>query len=214
MALTDVLSGAINLARTLTGPTRSEDVVAIRAGFAPVFSAARPMAASVYEFADLMEHPLETGAGIADHIVHQPVEIEMPLVCVGAAAYRATYAALRGAYLSGQLLTVTTRTGSYPNMVIADMPHEETAQQFDAISIRIRLREARFVTPQSQLAPAQAQNPAQASTVNRGTQQTAASTPATAARASSAASASSAATTPGAPVPRPSLAYQAVYGGA
>lgn len=214
MALTDVLFGAANLARTLTGPTRSEDVVAIRAGFAPLFNAARPMAASVYEAADLMEHPLETGAVITDHIVHQPVEIELPVVCVGAAAYRATHAAVRGAYLSGQRLTVTTRTGSYPDMVIADMPHEETAQQFDAISIRIRLREARFVTPQSQLAPAQVKTPAQASTVNRGTQQTTASKPATAARATSTASASSAATTPGAPVSRPSLAYQAIYGGA
>lgn len=213
MSLTDILTGATSLARSITGPTRAADVVAVTAGgFVPVFGAARPMAASVYEFADLMEHPLETGAVIADHIVHQPIEIELPLMCVGEAAYRSTYATIKTAFLAGTLLTVTTRTGSYSSMAIADMPHEETAGQFDAVAIRVRLREAKFVTPRSELAPAQVKSPQQASTVNRGSQQTTATKPATAARATTTATASSATATPGAAPSRPSLAYQAVYG--
>jgi hypothetical protein len=197
MAITDIITGAASFARGLITPTRAIDVVAITgSGFAPMFGAARPLTASVYEFADIMEHPLETGALIADHIVFQPVEIELPLLCVGEFEYRSTYAALRGTFNAGTLLTIRTRTGSYPNMVIIDLPHDETPDQFDAVSIRVRLREARFVTPKTGLAPAQVKNPAQASTVNRGAQQTGAANAPTAARATSSFSQSAAAPPP------------------
>jgi hypothetical protein len=184
MALTDILSGAINLGRSLISPSKAVDVVAITgAGFVPLFSAARPLTASVYEFADVMEHPLETGSVIADHIVFQPIEIELPLLCVGEAAYRSTYAAIRTVYSAGTLLTIRTRTGSYPNMVITDLPHDETPDAFNAIAIRLRLREARLVAPQSGLSQSQVANPANSSTANRGTQQTTAANATTAARA-------------------------------
>lgn len=172
MAITDIITGAALVARSLLTPTRAVDVVAITAGFVPMFSAARPLTASVYEFADLMEHPLETGAVISDHIVFRPTEIELPLICPGELAYRSTYAAIRQTFKSGTLLTVVTRTGSYPNMVISDLPHDETATEFDAITIRLRLREANFVTPKTGLSSDQVKDPKQASTVNRGSQQT------------------------------------------
>lgn len=191
MALQDVLSGAVNLARSALTPTKAMDVVAITgAGFAPMFTAARPLTASVTELADIMEHPLETGAVIADHIVFQPVEIDLPLLCVGEFAYRSTYAALRATFQAGTLLTVRTRTGSYPNMVITDLPHEETPEVFDGIAIRLHLREARFVTPKTELAQDQVKNPAQASTVTKGAQQTSAPNTAAATKAADAASSS------------------------
>lgn len=179
MAITDVITGALTAAKSLLIPTKAVDVVAITgAGFLPLFSLARPLTASVFELADLMEHPLETGAVIADHIVFRPVEVELPLLCVGEVAYRSTYAAIRATFNAGTLLTIRTRTGSYPNMVISDLPHDETPNEFDAISIRLRLREARFVTPKTGLSQDQVQDPKQASTTNRGSQQT--TTPSTA----------------------------------
>ena len=184
MAITDILAGAISFGQSLIIPTRAIDVVAITgAGFSPMFSAARPLTASVYELADLMEHPLETGAVIADHIVFRPIEIELPLLCVGEIAYRSTYAAIRSTFNSGTLLTIRTRTGSYSNMVISDLPHDETADEFDAISIRLRLREARFVQPKTGLSQEQVQDPNQASTANRGSQQTTAANASTSAKA-------------------------------
>lgn len=170
MALTDVLSGAVNLARSLLTPSKAVDVVAITSsGFLPLFSSARPLTASVYEFADVMEHPLETGAVIADHIVFKPVEIELPLLCVGEVAYRSTYAAIRATFAAGTLLTIRTRTGSYPNMVITDLPHDELPDAFDAISIRLRLREARFVTPETEAGGTQNRGAQQTSTANAST---------------------------------------------
>lgn len=206
MALTDVLSGAASLAFSLLRPSVAVDVVAIMGpGFSPMFSAARPLTASVYEDAKLMEHPLETGAVIADHIVFNPTEIDLPMACVGELAYRSTYATIRGAFNAGTLLTVRTRTGVYSNMVIMEIPHEETPNAFDAITMRIRLREARFVTPKTGLAPAQVQDPAQSSTVNRGNQQTTAATAPQAAQASSTMSQSGAGP---APSPQGSTLYQ------
>lgn len=187
MAITDIITGATSFARGVIKPTLASDIVAITAGgFVPVFSAARPLTASVYEFADLMEHPLETGAVIADHIVFHPIEIELPLLCVGEVAYRSTYAAIRATFKAGTLLTIRTRTGSYPNMVISDLPHYETPDQFDAIAIRLRLREAHFVSPKTGLSSSQVKNPSQASTVNRGAQQTSAVNESQASKASSA----------------------------
>lgn len=173
MAITDVIFGAASIAQSLIRPTKAVDVVAITgAGFTPMFTEARPLTASVYELADIMEHPLETGAVIADHIVFKPIEIELPLVCVGEIAYRSTYALIRSTFLAGTLLTIRTRTGSYPNMVITDLPHEETPDVFDGIAIRMRLREAHFVTPKTGLSNEQVQDSKQASTANKGAQQT------------------------------------------
>lgn len=187
MAITDVLNGAINLGRSLLASTRAVDVVAITgANFLPLFASARPLVATVTETAALMEHPLETGALIADHIVFDPIEIELPCVMVGEVEYRNTYALIKATFRAGTLLTVVTRTGSYPNMVIAEIPHEETPAQYDAIGMTIRFREAHFVTPKTGLSQAQTQDAKQSSTVNRGAQQTSAANASTSTKAANA----------------------------
>lgn len=204
MALTDILSGVANLALSLLRPTAAIDVVALLGpGFSPLFSFARPLSATVYEDARLMEHPLEMGSVIADHIVIEPMEIDLPCMIVGEIEYRNTYAAIKSAFTSGTLLTVVTRTGVYSNMVIISMPHEERPQSFNAIEMRVRLRHAVFVQPQtSELPASETQNPAQASTVKKGTQQT---TPASAAKTESTAAGYQAS---GAGTPQGSTLYQ------
>lgn len=211
MALQDVLSGAANLAMSLLRPSVAQDVVAVLGpGFIPLFSAARPMTATVYEDARVMEHPLETGAVIVDHIVFRPVEIDLPMVCVGEIAYRSTYAAIRGAYAAGLLLTVRTRTGMYPSMVITELPHDETPNAFDAVTLRLRLREAKFVTPKTGLSADQVQSPQQTSTVNRGNQQTSPASAPQTAQAANTMSQSGAGPTPS---PKGSTLYQWFGGG-
>lgn len=195
MALTDILSGTASAAQSLLRSTSAADVVALTYNGAPLFAAARPLFASVYEFADVMEHPLEDGSVIADHIVRKPIEIELPMMCVGEVAYRSTYAQIRTAYNAGLLLTVVTRTASYPNMVLSDIPHDETPDSYNAIALRIRLREARLVSPQ----------PGQSSTQARGSQQTTAASATTTARAGSSYQQSGAGPTPS---PRGSTLYQ------
>lgn len=187
MALTDVLTGAVSLGRSLIRPTRAIDVVAVLGpGFSPLFQNMRPLTAEVRETADLMEHPIETGSVIADHIVFDPIEIMLPVVVVGELEYRSTYAILKSTFRAGTILTVMTRTGLYSNMVIMEIPHEETPAAFNAVAIRVLLREAMMVTPKSRaLTQSEVKDAKNASTVAKGSQQT---TAANTAKSSAAAS--------------------------
>lgn len=141
-------------------------------GFGQQFVNARPMRATVRETSKVMEHPVETGSMIADHHIINPVEIDLPLI-VQSQYYAVTYAQIRQNFINATLLTVKTRTGSYQNMIIADMPHEEDAEMYSAISIGLHLKQVLLYTPgattlQSGYSPALAVN---SNTVQSGLQQ-------------------------------------------
>lgn len=160
-------------------PNASADVVGLfSSDLAQVFGDARPMKATVKETSKLMEHPIETGATITDHRVVQPIEIELELIATGA-NYRNIYQQIRQMFFDAKLLTVQTKTASYENMVIQEMPHEESGDMFDAVPIAVRLKEVLFVSAQYGTLPAdKVRNPAMASTKQKGQQQgTAASAP-------------------------------------
>jgi hypothetical protein len=155
--------------------TRSADVVAVLNGesSAQVFEKARPLRATIFEVSTLMEHPIENGSSIADHKVTQPVEIELPVVLSNSDDYKQTFAEIRQLFNSGTFLTVQTRVASYSKMVLLEMPHEETPEEFDSVTIGLRFREALVVTATyGGLAPAQVKAKPKASTVKRGAQQT------------------------------------------
>lgn len=140
------------MALTATSTERTEasstavDVVSIMSAASgeQVFALARPMTASVYEVAKVMEHPLEDGSSVIDHIVYMPVEIEMPLMVTGGDA-ATVYGEIRALFRSGELLTVQTRARTFDSMIIAAMPHDERPEEFDALAITLQLREAIFV---------------------------------------------------------------------
>lgn len=110
-----------------------------------VFPDVRAVKATVKEESKPMEHPLETGALVTDHRIILPVDIELSAL-VTVENYRAVYRQVKDIYLRGDLLTVQTRTDSYPSMLIATMPHEETGDMQDGVTLVITLREAKFVT--------------------------------------------------------------------
>jgi hypothetical protein len=144
----------------------AQDVVGVFDGYSQVFRDARPITASVREEAKMMEHPLESGAVVTDHMVIQPVEIELALTLIPE-TYRDTYKAIKELYLQGALLTVQTRADNYENQVIASLPHEENPEIFDTITIGLKLKEVRIVKAQVE-ATYKAKNPAQSKTVDRG----------------------------------------------
>lgn len=110
-----------------------------------VFPGVRPIKATIREEAEPMEHPLETGALITDHRIILPVDIELSTV-VAAEDYREVFRQVKDIYLRGDLLTVQTRTDSYPSMLITGIPHEETGDMQDGITLILILREAKFVS--------------------------------------------------------------------
>ena len=158
-----------------------------------VFIGARPLSAQVFEVANAMEHPLEDGSTVTDHIIYLPTEIELPLMVT--VDVETVMAEVRALYRSAELLIVQTTSGSYENMFIRAMPHDEKADTMGSATIGLQLKEAVFVSAvlEGGLTPAQVARPAtstnrrpaaRTSTAARGAQQTTTPTAPTAARGS------------------------------
>lgn len=150
---------------------RAIDVVGIfDEDFQQLAPGARPMQAFVREEARLMDHPIESGATITDHRVIQPVEVTLSLMLDDPAN---DYEQIKAIYRAAALVTVQTRTGTYNNLLIAALPHDETPDVFDKTPLSLTLREVVLVEAQFQaLPPRQVADPRDASTSKRGQKST------------------------------------------
>lgn len=111
-----------------------------------VFAAARPIAALIREASKGLMYPIETGATLTDSIIIEPTEILMDML-IQQDGYATVYPQIRTGRLNGTLYTVQTRTGTYKNMYVEEMPHDETPDMMSAIKIHIKFKEALFVAP-------------------------------------------------------------------
>lgn len=128
--------------------------------------------AEVSETSKIMEHPIETGAVIADHKVINPVEIRLRITMPGY-EYEPVIKELREYWRESVKLTVQTKAATYTNMVVCDIPHSETPQNVSRITFNIRLKQALEVKPQYiRLSVKQVKNPKNADTVKSGEKQT------------------------------------------
>lgn len=156
-------------------PNASADVVAVFGeGFAQVFESARPMKASYGLAKKVMEHPLEDGTTIADHQVILPVMIELVVLLSGREA-RSVFQQIKQVYTEGAIVTVQGRTETYRNMILAEMPYEETTERFDSAVAFLRFQEVKFAVAEYRETPrlnrARVADPKHADTENRGNQQ-------------------------------------------
>lgn len=150
-------------------PSAAVDVVCVlNEALAQVFENARPMKAQVKEESKGMKHPLETGSTITDHRIILPVAIELSMM-LATADYPTTYNQIKDLFLRGELLTVQTRVGTYPSMLIEKMPHDEGSDMQDACMLALSLEEAQFVTPQ--FSTFKVASPRDSNTAKRGEQQ-------------------------------------------
>ena len=144
----------------------SSDVVGVFDGFSQVFRDARPMKASVREEAKLMEHPVEDGSTVTDHMVVEAVEIELSMTLTPA-TYRETFKEIKDLFKQGKILNVQTKADSYANMVIQGLPHDEAPEIFDTVALSLKLKEITVVQAEFQ-AVYKAKAPAQGKTDDRG----------------------------------------------
>lgn len=128
--------------------TKKVDVVQIldQASGQQIFAEARPTAAFVREISKGLRYPIETGAVLTDSIIVEPIEINMDML-IPQSGYATVYPQIRAGRLAGTLYTVQTRTGTYKNMFIEEMPHDETSEMMSSIKIHIKFVEALFVSP-------------------------------------------------------------------
>lgn len=139
-----------------------------------LFLNAQPLEGTVKPGSKLMEHPIEIGAAIADHIIFTPIEIEIPLL-LRAGTFRETYEDILQTFNKALVLIVQTKASTYTNMVILEPPHEEKPDNYDVIILTLKLKQARFVQSVSQaIVP---RNPKNGSTQRRGNVQPGTPTP-------------------------------------
>lgn len=153
--------------------SRAADVVAIyrSESMEQVLGQLRPLSASTYETAELMEHPVEDGSLIADHLVLNPTELEFT-TRASTEDIPALIDEARQLQIDAELLTVQTRSGSIFNMVLTGFPRNEDPDAPLAPLVVLRFRQARFITPEyGDIQQRQAARPRQASTTARGQQQ-------------------------------------------
>lgn len=153
--------------------TAAVDVVGIYdSGFNQLVPDARPVKAIITRSAKVMEHPVENGATITDHRVIEPVEIELALL-LNDEDYRSTYRNIFAIFERADLITVQTRVDTYPNMLIAAMPHDEVPEMQTAVPLVLKLREVLLVKAQFQALPPKSVSAGKTrnqSTVKRGEQ--------------------------------------------
>lgn len=153
---------------TNQAPPPADEVAVFDANFQQLFVNARPIKATVKEVAKVMEHPVENGATITDHRIILPIEIEFSMVC-NPENYIDTYNQVRTVFFGVNLNTVQTKTGRYGNMMIQQMPHEESIDNFDTITIALTFKQVLIVQAQyGTLPPSKVANKKDSSTADKG----------------------------------------------
>lgn len=166
--------------------TPTQDLVAIldSEDFTQLFQAAQPMRVSVREAKRATKFTVEDGSERSDHVVRLATEIVIDLLIEEESA-RDGYEQIRQAWRDNRLVTVQTKVASYPSMLIEEMPHDETPELGNSISVPIRLTEWETVTPQyGSLPPSKVKSKKQSDTAKGGQKQTSEATPATTRKAS------------------------------
>lgn len=152
----------------MSGTRHSADVIGVyTSNFVQVFPRARAVKATVRPPAKLMEHPLETGTEIVDHRIILQIEIELSMI-LQAADYKNTYQQIRKYFLNGTLLYVQTKSAVYKNQIIAEMPHDEDPEMYDALAMGLKLKEVQFASTVFSFTPV---NTVDTNTIQRGQQE-------------------------------------------
>lgn len=123
------------------------------------------LSAKIEEAVSVMQHPLETGAKVADHIVQQPRKCSFTLVMPFYAA-EPVIKELLDYKETGAFLTVKVKGQILTNMVITGVTRPLTAKEFSRALFDVSLQEAIIIeNSESGFSPAAA---ADADTVNNG----------------------------------------------
>lgn len=147
--------------------TTAQDVVGVfDSDGNQLFVDARSIRALVNEKSKPAVHPLEEGGTFGDNVVDEPTTIELSVI-LRPGSFRDTYQQIKAVRKARQLVTVQTKTDTYANMLLHDMPHDETPEMFNTVAIGIKLTEFNLVKAQyAQLTSVK--KPANKSTVKTG----------------------------------------------
>lgn len=134
------------------------------------------MRVSVHETSKATRYTVEDGTSRNDHVIQNPIEIEISMVLAGEVAR--LFQLLKQTYLERNLVTIQTKTDVYTNMLVEEIPHEQDSGMTDGVTVNVRMVEWREVAPEyGELTINKVANPNQSDTVNRGSQATSEASP-------------------------------------
>ena len=137
----------------------------------PMWSGSDIMDVQVQETSTVTKYKVEDGTNRNDHIIYNPTEISMRFTLSGEVSQ--LFNAIKQTYTNRDLVTVQTRTDVYADMIVTEIPQDQTGAATDAVTLDIRLAEWREVVPEyGELTQARVAKPEQSSTVKRGSQAT------------------------------------------
>lgn len=137
----------------------------------PLWTGSDIMDVQVQETSTVTKYKVEDGTNRNDHIVYNPTEIMMRFTLAGEVSQ--LFNAIKQTYVNRDLVTVQTRTDVYADMIVTEIPQDQTGAATDAVTLDIRLSEWREVVPEyGELTQSNVANPDQSSTVKRGSQAT------------------------------------------
>ena len=137
--------------------TTAQDVVGIfdAETFEQLFPFAASMRLQLNPSSKVPQHPLETGESRIDTRISLPIDGQLLLIPdLDRATPGDVYGQIRAAYNASQLMTLVCKAGTFENMFISAMPHDESPDMADNIQIILRLSEAQFFETQATAAAA------------------------------------------------------------
>lgn len=160
-----------NLALNAVGLVyRNKSIAIYGQGGGEILSNASIISCSVNDSSKLMEHPIESGAVIADYKVFNPVTATL-VVALTEGGYASEYAEIFSSYKNCEFITLQTKTNVYSNMQVLSIPHEATFKNVSRPTITINLKQA-LVVEAAFTQGSNLKNPANTNTKDRGHVQT------------------------------------------
>lgn len=153
--------------------TTAQDVVGVfdAESFEQLFPFAASMRLQLNPTSKVPQHPLETGETRIDTRIAMPIEGQLLLIPdLDLATPADIYGQVRSAYSSGRLMTLVCKAGTFENMFISAMPHDETPDMMDNIQIILRLSEALFFETQATASVRKPRSTKNSNTAKRGEQ--------------------------------------------
>lgn len=135
-----------------------------------VFGDPSPMHVSVTRTQTATMYEVEDGTTRSDHVVKNPIEITIDFIVDS--NNRMAYEQIKRAFESNDLVTVQTKIDTYPSMLVAEMPHDESGEMLGKALMPVRFVEWRSIAAEyGEMPPSKVENKNQASTVKKGKQQ-------------------------------------------
>lgn len=156
--------------------TTAQDVVGIfdAETFEQLFPFGVAMRLQLNPTSKVPQHPLETGETRIDTRISMPIEGQLLLVPdLDMVEPADIYGQIRTVYNAGKLFTLVCKAGTFENMFITGMPHDETPDMQDSMQIILRVSEALFFQTQATAAavtPTKPKATKNTSTAKRGEQ--------------------------------------------